>query len=97
MRFSWDPGKSDANFRDRGFDYAFASLIFEAATLEREDTRQDYGERRIIAVGLAAGLELTVCYTDRVDANGVVDRRIISARRSNRRERKAYREAVESR
>ena len=96
MRFSWDPAKSNANFRDRGFDYAFAALIFEAPTLEREDTRRDYGERRIIAIGLAAGLELTVCYTDRVDVSGVVDRRIISARRSNRRERKAYREAVES-
>jgi uncharacterized DUF497 family protein len=30
--------------------------------------RRNYGERRIIAIGLAEGLELTVCYTDRVDA-----------------------------
>ena len=96
MRFSWNPEKSDANFEDRGFDFAFASLIFAGPTLEREDTRRDYDERRIIAIGLAAGLELTVCYTDRMDARGVVDRRIISARRSNRRERKAYREAVKS-
>ena len=97
MRFSWDPEKSDVNFQDRGFDFAFASLIFDGSTLEREDTRLEYGERRIIAIGLAAGLELTVCYTDRVGASGVVDRRIISARRSNRRERKAYREAIKSR
>ena len=97
MRFSWDSEKSDVNFQERGFDFAFASLIFEAPTLEREDTRRDYGERRIIAIGLAAGLELTICYTDRLDAGSVVDRRIISARRSNRRERKAYREAVKSR
>src|SRR5262245_36297249 len=97
MGFSWDSEKSDANFQEPGFDFAFASLIFEAPTLEREDTRRDYGERRIIAIGLAAGLELTVCYTDRLNAGGVVDRRITSARRSNRRERKAYREAVKSR
>ena len=97
MRFSWDPEKSDANFPVRGFDFAFAPLIFAGPTLEREDTRRDYGERRIIAIGLAAGLELTVCYTDRMDASGVVDRRIISARRSNRRERKTYRESVKSR
>jgi uncharacterized DUF497 family protein len=32
-----------------------------------------------------------------VDASGVVDHRIISARRSNRRERKAYREAIKGR
>jgi uncharacterized DUF497 family protein len=61
VRFSWDPEKSDASFHDRGFDFDFASLIFEEPTLEREDTRQDYGERRIIAIGLAAGVELTVC------------------------------------
>jgi hypothetical protein len=97
MRFSWDPDKSDANYRDRGFDFAFASLIFEGPTLEREDARRDYGERRIIAIGLAAGLELTVCYADRVGPGGEVDRRIISARRSNRRERKAYQEALEQR
>jgi hypothetical protein len=97
MRFSWDPEKSHANFRDRGFDFAFASLIFEGPTLEREDTRRDYSERRIIAIGLAADLELTVCYTDRVDPDGAIERRIISARRSNRRERKAYQEALQSR
>ena len=89
MPFAWDPEKSDANFQE--------SLILEGPTLEREVTRRHYGERRIIAIGLAAGLELTVCYTDRVDAGDVVDRRIISARRSNRRERKTYREAVKSR
>jgi uncharacterized protein len=94
VRFSWDPEKSDANYRDRGFDFAFASLIFEGPTLEREDTRRDYGERRIIAVGLAEGLEFTVCYTDRVDSGGRVDRRIISARRSDHRERQRYRQAI---
>jgi len=97
VRFSWDPENSDANFRDRSFDFAFASLIFEGPTLEREDTRRDYGERRIMAIGLAAGLELTMCYTDRVNRDGAVERRIISARRSNRGERKAYQEAVQSR
>jgi len=97
MRFSWDPGKSDTNYRDRGFDFAFASLIFEGPTLEREDARREYGEHRIIAIGLAAGLELTVCYTDRVLPGGEIDRRIISARRSNRRERKAYEEAIAGR
>jgi len=95
MRFSWDPEKSDANFRDRGFDFAFASLIFAGPALEREDTRRDHGERRTVAIGLAAGLELTVRYTDRLAGDGVAERRIISARRSNRRERKAYEKALQ--
>jgi uncharacterized DUF497 family protein len=58
MRFSWDPDKSDANLRDRGFDFAFATLIFDGPTLER---------------------------------------RIISARRSHRRERQAYQQAIKGR
>lgn len=94
MRFSWDPDKSDANYRDRGFDFAVAALIFGGPTLAREDTRRDYGERRIVAIGLARGLVLTVCYTDRLDPDGEIDRRIISARRSNRRERKAFQETI---
>lgn len=94
MRFDWDPRKSDRNFADRGFDFAFATLIFEGPTLERLDTREDYGEARLVAVGLADGIPLTVVYTDRTAADGgAVIRRIISARQSNRRERQAYSEA----
>jgi uncharacterized DUF497 family protein len=97
MRFSWNPDKSDANLRDRGFDFAFATLIFDGPTLEREDSRKDYGERRIIASGLAQGLELTVCYTDRASPGQSLERRIISARRSHRRERQAYQQAIKGR
>jgi uncharacterized DUF497 family protein len=63
--------------------------------LKRDDTRRDYGERRVIAIDLAEGLALTVVYTDRVEAGGEVVRRIISARLSNQHEREAYFEALE--
>lgn len=86
---TWDPAKSDANLRLRGFDFAFASLVFEGPTLERRDERREYGEERVIAVGEADGFLLTVVYTDRATPGGV-ERRIISARRSSQRERKAY-------
>jgi uncharacterized DUF497 family protein len=92
MEFDWDPAKSDANLRERGFDFAFATLVFDRPTLERADMRQDYGEPRVIAIGMARGIHLTVVYADRTADDAVV-RRIISARRSNRRERKAYDEA----
>jgi uncharacterized DUF497 family protein len=94
VRFDWDPRKSDRNLADRGFDFAFASLIFDGPTLERVDTREDYGEARLIAIGLADGFPLTVVYTDRAAAGGgTVVRRVISARLSNRRERQAYAQA----
>ena len=90
MRFIWDPEKSERNLAERGFDFAFASLAFDGPTLERIDTRQDYGEVRRIALGIADGIPLTLVYTDRAEAGEVV-RRIISARVSSRRERLAYR------
>ena len=85
MDFTWDAGKSDDNLRERGFDFAFASLIFDGVTVEVEDRRRDYGEKRMVAIGQADGIHLTVVYTDRDRS-----RRIISARRSNRRERQVY-------
>ncbi len=96
MRFTWDPLKSTINRRERGFDFAFATLIFEGPTLAQEDRRQDYGEQRMVAIGLADGVELTVVFTDRVDAHGHLERRIISARRSNQHERQAYQKAIRS-
>jgi len=94
MRFTWDPGKSEANLEKRGFDFEFATLIFGGPTLEKRDSRKDYGEMRVIAVGLAQDVALTVVYTDRELESGEIVRRIISSRRSHRRERHAYKEAI---
>ena len=90
MRFEWDEAKSDANLHERGFDFEFATLIFDSPTREVEDRRKDYGERRMVAIGVADGLYLTVVYTDRENVSGQVTRRIISARRSSRHERTIY-------
>jgi uncharacterized DUF497 family protein len=90
VRFEWDEAKSETNLEERGFDFAFASLIFDGVTVEVEDRRKDYGERRVVAIGIADGVYLTIVYTDRGGAKGQVTRRIISARRSSRHERKIY-------
>ena len=95
MQFEWDPEKSEANLTERAFDFEFAALVFQGPTLEVEDRRQDYGEVRVVAIGLAQGIALTVVYTDRRDAQDAVIRRIISARRSNRHEREAYQAAIQ--
>ena len=50
-----------------------------------EDTRQDYGELRCLAIGEEAGRLLVVVFTVR---DGVY--RIISARKANARERGKY-------
>jgi hypothetical protein len=93
MEFEWDPAKNTECLFRHGFDFASATQIFNGSTVERTDRRRDYGEERIIAIGLAIGHHFTVIYTDRADPEtSKIQRRIITAWRSNRRERKTYAE-----
>ena len=48
MRITFDPAKREKTWRQRGLDFADAAVVFSGATLEVQDTRQDYGETRII-------------------------------------------------
>lgn len=85
MNFDFEPAK-DAKIRaERGFGFAEAAAIFGGRVEEHQDTRRDYGEVRMIAVGQAQGVFYTVAYTDR----GTV-RHLITAWPSNRKERKAW-------
>jgi hypothetical protein len=88
MDFEWDERKSQANIAKHGVDFDEATGIFEGFVLVKIDDRREYGETRIAATGVAEGRELFVVYTIR----GAV-RRIISARRARRDERRAYRQA----
>ena len=87
VRFEWDHAKSEANLRRRGFDFEFVTLIFDGPPFEVEDRRKDYGERRMVAIGIADRIHLTIVYTDRQSIKDEIVRGIISAHRSNRRER----------
>ncbi len=90
MEFTGDPEKSAKNLRLRNIDFEFASRIFAGFTFESPDVRRDYGELRMVAVGIAGGLSLTVVFTDRHSSAGGIERRIISAGQSNKKERNAY-------
>ncbi len=92
MGFEWDAPKNAANIVKHGIDFADACRIFEGPVLERIDDRRDYGETRFAAVGVVDERVLYVVYTTRGRS-----RRVISARRANRHEREAYREALGAR
>jgi hypothetical protein len=85
VEFDWDPAKSGATLRERGFDFAYASRIFAGPRLEATDARTDYGEVRIRAIGQVGPDIVTVVYTVR---GSLV--RIISARRASRKERSQW-------
>ena len=85
QQFEWDPIKDELNTRKHGINFDTAAKIFDGPRLEKEDTRRDYGEIRIIALGQSEAGILCVVYTRR---NSVI--RIISARKANRDEREEY-------
>jgi uncharacterized DUF497 family protein len=91
MRYSWDEKKSRRNLARHGIAFEDAVRIFEGPTLEQVDDRYDYGETRVYAIGLANGLEITVIYADTKNDQ----RRIISAWRAERQERRAYWQNIE--
>lgn len=81
MRVSYDPYKREKALADRGLDFEDAVVVFDGLTVEVEDMRKDYGEKRIICYGLLAGRMVVVGYTPR----GTV-RHIFSMRKANDRE-----------
>jgi hypothetical protein len=92
MRFGWDPPKSDRNARERGLPFEITMALFDRPTIEFDDRRRDYGERRIIAYGVVGGRVLVCVYTWRGEDDDPL-RWIISLRKSNKGETNAYRTA----
>jgi uncharacterized DUF497 family protein len=81
VRLTYDPAKREKTLRERGLDFEDALIVFEGPTVEIEDTRKDYGERRVICYGLLEGRVVVVGYTPR----GAV-RHVFSMRKANDRE-----------
>jgi uncharacterized DUF497 family protein len=82
MIITFDAAKRAKTLAERGLDFADAALVFAGVTLEVEDTRKDYGEKRIICYGLLEGRMVVVGYTPRG-----TDRHIFSMRKANEREK----------
>ncbi len=85
MDGEWDEAKRRANIEKHGIDFVDAVEIFTGQFIETEDRRPDYGERRYRAVGQLGEQIIQVAYTWRSER-----RRIISARRAGRNDRRTY-------
>jgi uncharacterized DUF497 family protein len=85
--FEWDDAKADANLRKHGVSFLEVMTVFDEATAPFGDVLHSAGEDRFIIVGVSERNRLlTVVFTYR-DEETI---RIISARRSNRREQQFY-------
>lgn len=81
MRLTYDPAKREKTLIERGLDFEDALIVFEGSTVEIEDTRKDYGERRILCYGRLENRLVVVGYTPRG-----ADRHVFSMRKANDRE-----------
>lgn len=85
MYIEFDPAKSDETKTELGFDFDFVARVFLGRTVSFEDARRAYGEIRMIAIGEVDGKLYKIVYTDRGEV-----RRIISANRASRQEKRLW-------
>jgi uncharacterized DUF497 family protein len=86
MLFEWDEKKRQTNLKKHGLDFNDVSRVFAGTCVSYEDIRQDYGEQRIITVGMyKSETVVVVVHTNREDMT-----RIISFRKASQKERRIY-------
>jgi uncharacterized protein len=84
--FEWDETKAAENYLRHGVEFEAARQVFrDPFAIEQLDDREDYGEDRLILIGMGNGIVLTIVYTER-DARI----RLISARRATKHEQDEY-------
>jgi uncharacterized DUF497 family protein len=85
MGLEWDEEKRRRNIERRKIDFIDMARLFDSKVLEVVDDRFDYGETRIRCLGEIDERVYVVVYTWRGQ-----NRRIISARKANDREKREY-------
>lgn len=85
MQFVWNEEKRLANLSKHGLDFADAEQVFNNPLVLFEDSRAEYGEQRMIAMGMLQALIVVIVH---VDANDII--RIISMRKATRNETDIY-------
>lgn len=85
MRFTWDEAKRQSNLAKHGLDFKDAARVFDGPLVLFEDRRRDYGEQRMIGIGL---LDFLVVLIVHVESDQEI--RIISMRRADSDETDLY-------
>jgi uncharacterized DUF497 family protein len=78
MRYIWDETKRQTNLRKHGLDFSDAEQVFAGPLVLIEDNRQDYGEQRMIGIGL---LDCLVVLLVHIETDETI--RIISMRKAD--------------
>ncbi|MHB8216097.1 MAG: BrnT family toxin [Candidatus Sulfotelmatobacter sp.] len=65
MNFEWSEAKSRSNIHKHGLDFADAEEMFAGVVVAEPDTREDYGEKRWVGLGLIHARVTHVVFTER--------------------------------
>jgi len=85
MRISYDPAKNQRNIAERGLPFELVKELEWETAQTQEDTRRDYGERRLRVLALLGDRLHMAVVTQRGDALHV-----ISLRKAHRKEVARY-------
>lgn len=88
VEIAFDPRKSERNLRERGFGFEIAAGFDPGSAIYAPDTRKDYGEDRIRAIGFIGKALYALVFTMRGSTV-----RVISLRKASRKERNRYEKA----
>ena len=91
MNVTFDPAKDAANLAKHGFSLLDAVGFEWETAVVWPDTRRDYGEPRMVALGYIGLRIMSVVFVDRPPEQPT-ERRVISWRKANTREVKRYAE-----
>lgn len=92
MKFEWDESKRLVNLQRHGLDFADAWRIFESYRVIFIDDRFDYGESRLVTIGILSGRIVTTVYTEDDEIT-----RIISLRKATKNEQTKYNKGITNR
>jgi uncharacterized protein len=90
IKIEYDKGKSDANMRERGIPFTSAIDFDYDTAVFRVDSRRDYGETRINAIGYIGQRLHVLCFKPIAPRHI----RVISLRKANLRERTRYEKEI---
>jgi hypothetical protein len=85
MKITYDPRKRLKTLSERAVDFDDAAEVFDGQTYDFIDDRHDYGEIRVVTLGLFRGRMMVIVWTQRGDY-----RHVISMRKANDREKARY-------
>jgi uncharacterized DUF497 family protein len=74
-QFIWDETKRESNLEKHGLNFADAARVFAGPMAVYEDSREDYGEQRMIGVGLLDNLVVLIVHVESEEITRIISMR----------------------